>query len=135
MKRCVNRVRYYAMRQRTNPLPPTLPERLTRLLHRLRGIAPEQDEAVLAIPENILVPVSVVQHIFPHWLDDDAFWRDPAGYVQSRQSLDELADGIASLRACGSIEDYRHAFTRISAGIHVTGAADGHAGIAPSTPA
>jgi photosystem II stability/assembly factor-like uncharacterized protein len=130
MKRCVNRVRYYAMRQRTNPLPPTLPERLTRLLHRLRGIAPLQDDASLAIPENILVPVSVVQHIFPHWLDDDEFWRDPATYVQSRQPMDELADGIASLRVCGSIEDYRGTFARISAGIHVAGATDGRPAIA-----
>lgn len=134
MKRCVNRVRYYAMRQRTNPLPPTLMERLRQLLHRLRRIAPLQDDTVLLIPENILVPVSVVQHIFPHWLDDDEFWRDPAEYVKSRHPPDELADGIASLHSRGSIEDYRGTFTRISAGIHVAGAAGGHAANAAPTP-
>ena len=127
MKRCVNRVRYYAMRQRTNPLPPTLPERLVRLAHRLRRIGPLQDDAPLAIPENILVPVSVVQHVSPDWLQDDAFWRDPAAYVEAHNPPDELAHGIASLRACGSIAAYRSAFEHISAGIHVAGTTDGHA--------
>ncbi|HEX7681622.1 MAG TPA: P-loop NTPase fold protein, partial [Thermoanaerobaculia bacterium] len=125
MKRCVNRVRYYAMRQRTNPLPPTLPERLVRLVHRLRRLAPLQDDAALAIPENILVPVSVVQHVYPKWLEDDAFWRDPAAYIEAHNPLAELADGIAALREHGSIEGYRSAFRQISAGIHVAGTADG----------
>lgn len=125
MKRCVNRVRYYAMRQRTNPLPPTLPERLVRLVHRLRRLAVLQDDAPLAIPENILVPVSVVQHVYPKWLEDETFWRDPAAYIEARQPLPDLADGIAALREHGSIEGYRSAFTQISAGIHVAGTADG----------
>jgi photosystem II stability/assembly factor-like uncharacterized protein len=125
MKRCVNRVRYYAMRQRTNPLPPTLPERLVRFVHRLRRIAPSQDDSPLAIPENILVPVSVVQHVHPEWLEDDAFWRDPAVYIEARQPLPDLADGIAALREHGPIEGYRTAFRHISAGIHVAGTTDG----------
>jgi photosystem II stability/assembly factor-like uncharacterized protein len=124
MKRCVNRVRYYAMRQRTNPLPPTLPERLARLLERvLRRPRKADDEVTLEIPERILVPVSVVQDRFPSWLEDDAFWLDPATYVESRCPIEKLAEGIAALRACGSIVTYRKAFERISAGIHVAGAA------------
>jgi len=125
MKRCVNRVRYYAMRQRTNPLPLTLPERLVGLIHRLRRLAPLQDDAPLAIPENVLVPVSVVQHVYPEWLEDDAFWRGPAAYVEAHNPPAELADGVDALREYGSIEGYRSVFRHISAGIHVAGAADG----------
>jgi len=51
---------------------------------------------------------------------------------QAHNPLAELADGIASLRACGSIEGYRSAFTHISAGIHVAGTPDGHAAMAPA---
>jgi len=113
------------MRQRTNPLPPTLRERLVLLVHRLRRVAPLQDDAPLAIPENILVPVSVVQHVYPEWLEDEAFWRDPAAYIEARQPLPDLADGIAALREHGPIEGYRTAFRHISAGIHVAGTTDG----------
>jgi photosystem II stability/assembly factor-like uncharacterized protein len=125
MKRCVNRVRYYAMRQRTNPLPPTLPERLVRLAQRLRRIAPLPDDTPLAIPENVLVPVSVVQHVHPEWLEDEAFWRDPAAYIEAHNPPAELGDGIDALREYGSIEGYRSVFRHISAGIHVAGTADG----------
>jgi photosystem II stability/assembly factor-like uncharacterized protein len=116
MKRCVNRVRYYAMRQRTNPLPPTIGERLGRLFSKSSETSVR---AALEIPETILVPVSVVEHVFPQWLDDDAFWKNPAGYVESQPKIDRLGDGIKALREQGSIENYRAAFTRISAGIRL----------------
>jgi hypothetical protein len=84
----------------------------------------------LAIPEPILVPLGVVQHLFPEWLEDDAFWHDPATFIEARQTVEQIKEGIAALRSEGSIDRYRRAFAHITSGVHIVGA-----GIKATTPA
>ncbi|HEY0156359.1 MAG TPA: YCF48-related protein [Thermoanaerobaculia bacterium] len=116
IKRCVNRVRYYAMRQRRNPLPPTLVERLTSLLTRRKKDG--ERDTQLAIPEEVLVPLSFIQHVSPAWLREDGFWQSPRGFLASKGVS---AAGIETLEAKGLLTVYREQFEAISAGIDVRG--------------
>lgn len=102
MKRFLNRVRWYAMRQRA-PRPPqsrltALLERLGNWILRLRGGgAPEQNERPRgaprhdSIPEEVLVALGSIQHTHPEWLTDLGFWSDPVAYLEQRhEELEEV---------------------------------------------
>lgn len=120
VKRFLNRVRFYAMGQR-----PSVPPR-SRLSAALRwlprwwpGQATGEAEPAAAappssssgaIPEEVLVALTAVQHTHPEWLEEDAFWRLPQRYLHQ-------APPQPGVFAIGSWDRYRDPFRHLSSGV------------------
>jgi hypothetical protein len=141
-KKFLNHVRFLAMAQRA-PAPLQAPAaRALDALKRLPGLrnffyrpdAPEEDEPLLpgALPEPVLVSLSVIAERYPEWLEDETFWNSNLDkYVKARldavpddlrQALDELKnpEGTANEqwpvgRPLPSFSGYRDAWTKLTA--------------------
>jgi hypothetical protein len=124
VKRFMNRVRYYAMRQKPFDRTPSV---LARLLARL-GVsvddaphAAEVEAREPVIPEDILVALSTIQHCYPDWLEDEELFEDFAGYLKRQKVLlpEHLKDYLDDLRKSHLFGQYRDVFMNLSAGIRV----------------
>jgi hypothetical protein len=119
MKRCINRLRFYAMRQRTNPLPEGFFERVARwILREKESVAPQ--ETSLRIDEDILVALGVIQHVYPAWLDVGDFWEHPQAFLRSKHLPDKLNAAVEGIGRV-PIAALRDEFRRICAGVYVAG--------------
>jgi hypothetical protein len=134
IKRFLNRVRYYAMQQRSVSAPvgrvdewrEWITARLSALRRRGASAITEArtsgDPAgataidAEALPEHVLVALGVVQQVRPGWLQEDGFWQDPAAHAARDAEAPIDADTLAHL---GDAERYRKSFTALSAGVHV----------------
>jgi hypothetical protein len=124
VKRFMNRVRYYAMRQKPFDRTPSV---LARLLARL-GVsvddaphAAEVEAREPVIPEDILVALSTIQHCYPDWLEDEELFEDFAGYLKRQKVAlpEHLKDYVDDFRKSHLFGQYRDVFMNLSAGIRV----------------
>ncbi len=141
-KKFLNHVRFLAMAQRA-PVPAQAPAaRALDALKRLPGLRNffyrpdlrDDDEPLLpgALPEPVLVSLSVIAERYPEWLEDETFWNTSLDrYVKSRletvpedlqQALDELKkpDQTANTAPLGarplpSFSGYREAWKKLTA--------------------
>lgn len=121
-KRFVNRVRYYAMRQRD--LPEERPiDRLAAWVTpwRRRQEAEPTDEpgpANGAIPEHLLVALSAIEHTHSDWLKGDRLFQDPDGFLAKQPLPQALRQALASIRLGEDLASHRQAFEKLSSAVH-----------------
>jgi hypothetical protein len=116
-KRFLNRVRYYAMRQREVPEERRIDRLAGRLSAWLRRSPPPSgaSPAGETIPEHVLVALSAIEHCHPEWLADARLFKDPQGFLADQHlpsSFDRTRLGIDR-----DVSRYREPFGRLSAGI------------------
>jgi hypothetical protein len=119
IKRFMNRVRYYAMRQK--PL-----EHATSVLARLGAwfgysrVNGQLAEST-SIPEDFLVALSTIQHCYPEWLEDEELFKNFVGYLRQRDDLlpAEISTYLDTFSKGSLVGNYRQAFLKLSAGIRV----------------
>jgi hypothetical protein len=118
-KRFLNRVRYYAMRQRDLPEERRIDRLTAWAAARLRrGAAPAAAvEAVDVIPERVLVGLSAVEHCHPEWLADARLFKDPEGFLADQPLPPALKPALSSLGLGRDLLRYREPFAKLSAGI------------------
>ncbi|BBO89721.1 YCF48-related protein [Desulfosarcina ovata] len=121
IKRFLNRLRYVAMRLRSEPENLSLWERIWRwAIHRRDDSAAEKRSE--GVPEPVLVALGAVYHVNPEWVKDEAVLRDL--FSETSQDLIDrlthafdlvadtdpavLADTAAKLKA--AFENYRKTF-------------------------
>jgi hypothetical protein len=95
-KRFLNRVRYYAMRQRDLPEERCI-DRIASSLVRWRrheSMKPPVAATVDAIPEPILVALSAIEHAHPKWLEEDRLFKDPEGFLADQAVPQALAETL-----------------------------------------
>jgi hypothetical protein len=131
IKRFLNRVRWYAMRQR--PVRPpryrlaTLFETLRTWLGRIWPAAgsedpdrePAEDQAPGGsdqIPERILVALASVEHTHPDWLELDELWDNPQQFFVERDLIGVREDVLPDTWD-EPLSRYRESFERISRGV------------------
>jgi hypothetical protein len=121
MKRFLNRVRYYAMRQR-----PLEPERTFRdaVLARLGWPAASASAALAAggdvvIPEAQLVAFSALEHVFPEGLETGAVFKTPEDFLRHVTLTDAQRDGFLTEIKALQVERYVDTFRRLSRGIRI----------------
>jgi hypothetical protein len=123
VKKFLNRVRYYAMQQRPQREAEPLWRRALAWLPG-RGAGADRADVIGdgggAIPEQILVALSAIQHTNPEWLADDRLWKDFSGFMASRSLPGDLAERIGRFEQWPPLEKYRPGFARLSAGIRVS---------------
>lgn len=86
LKRFVNRVRFYAMRQ-----PGHTRRRSGLLMGRAAIRIPERDTATsTGLPEDILVALSAIEYFHPEWVGDPDLYADFKGYFVKRASEEEV---------------------------------------------
>jgi hypothetical protein len=119
----VNRVRYYAMRQRDVPEERRI-DRLAGWLARWRGSraaepagAPAPGTPPDVIPERVLVALSAIEDAHEEWLTEDRLYKDPEGFL-GQQPLPPAVRNALRQGALGpELARYREAFERLSAGV------------------
>ena len=124
IKRFLNRVRFYAMRQRTaeprRSRLTALGERVSSLLHRRlsgnSGRQPNQqsdrmETASNRIPEDLLVALATLEQTHPEWLEDDLLWEDPHRFFS------QAGRRVVPLALIRPLAGHRQAFERLSRGI------------------
>lgn len=142
MKRFMNRVRYYAMIQRTPTKEPNVWQRnharwprvsaaVQRIFGRLeqRESAPTTGSSKTAqtevsskslVPETELVALSALQHYDASWLERDALFKDPVRFLSSGDRVpSEILHELKLDDTCRSLGGHREAFERISSGVRI----------------
>jgi len=128
IKRFLNRVRFYAMRQRPQE---TARRGWQHWLAWLRSETPPDpastgtDGVGGTIDEEILVALSAIQHAHPNWLKSDLLWDDFLAFLDLQATHgdhsipQEIADHLDDLRSWPPPAPFRELFHKLSAGIHV----------------
>lgn len=88
VKRFVNRVRYFAMRQSAETEAHSVWQKLAVWTGFKQKEGAKQVEAV---PESILVALSAMGHYNPNWVNDDELWK---GFGQEFEASDQLDDKV-----------------------------------------
>jgi len=122
IKRFLNKVRCYAMRQRPAEPPRTrlgaVGDWLRKLVGKPQAVANDLREPPDQIPERALVALAAVEHVYPHLLGDTDFWMDP---WMRQVTEDQEGHALSIAEVVGSdlpeIHPYRRAFTGLSRGI------------------
>lgn len=117
IKRFLNRVRFYAMRQRRDVPQLTVWE-------KLRGepaAPPAKPAATAEIPEKVLVALTAIQHGKPAWLSSTGFWESPTMNMHAEDQLtnQDRAQLKRELETLEPLEAYHEAFSILSAGVHI----------------
>lgn len=117
-KKFLNRVRYYAMRQRA-PAPPA--PRWTRLLDRAFGRTPEPALAEGSIPEEVLVGLAALHECEPTRINDDATYLRFRAEAEKRMDRARLTpEEQAALVYDDAIPvEFRDRFKALVAGVRV----------------
>jgi len=130
MKRCVNRIRYYAMLQRENDLPPgrlhtwilVIKAFIDALFDNEKDPAEsfaDPDDTPFGkptgrIPPEVLVPLGMLQHVHPEWLEYDAFWDDTFAFLaRHRKVLGDILEQ-PEVRDAMPFAPYREIFTSVA---------------------
>jgi hypothetical protein len=69
IKRFLNRLRYVAMRLRSETDNQSLPERIWRKMSG-KEKPPEENESAESVPESVLVALGAIYHVNPAWIKD-----------------------------------------------------------------
>jgi photosystem II stability/assembly factor-like uncharacterized protein len=122
-KRFVNRVRYYAMRQRDVPEERRL-DRLAGWLARWRRSRPAEPAGAAApgtppdvIPERVLVALSAIEDAHEEWLKEDRLYKDPEGFLGQHRLPPAVRNALREGALGPELARYREAFERLSAGV------------------
>ncbi len=112
VKRYMNRVRYFAMCQRTPDPPRSRWQRLRERLRELAGKRPPIDIQYKEnrIPEAALVALSAVRHYHPDWLDDPAQWALVTTQTWSALSMDNEEIVMLTQAASAHAARFGHPF-------------------------
>ena len=118
-KRFLNRVRYYAMRQRDVPEERRVDRVTAWMADRLRrGPAPPSaGDSIDVIPERILVGLSAIEYAHADWLADARLFKDPEGFLADQPLPPALKPAVSSLGLGRDLLRYRPLFDRLSAGV------------------
>jgi hypothetical protein len=121
IKRFLNRVRCYAMRQRPAEPPKTRWGAVGDWFRGLVGKPQETDNDFrerLKIPERALVALAAIEHVYPDLLRDPDFWTNPwATQVRNDQEGHSLSISEIVGSDLPEIFRYRRAFAGLSRGI------------------
>jgi hypothetical protein len=118
-KKFLNRVRYYAMRQRPEQADARIFDSVVAWVNHKLGRAPapaeiseHQRPGYDQIPEQLLVALAAVHDHNPGWTSSNAFWADPANFLTEhlRETPDLAGDLPATIREFGQITQYRDDF-------------------------
>jgi hypothetical protein len=125
LKRFLNRVRFYAMRQRPSQRPVPHWQRLLTWLRQRVGGQPQRPLSTAAeppIPEAFLVALSTIQHCYPEWLQDERLFTDFAGYLKTHEAVlpEEVKNALDAFLKGPPLIAYRRAFMQLSAGIRMS---------------
>ena len=124
MKKFLNRVRYYAMRQR--PLTPEL-SRWAAFVQAVRRALGRQTPDVTAsqaapgdhIPEDALVALSAIEHGWPEVLEEARLDGGGETLVAPAALSAEVRHHVDALTVDPQFPTYRQAFAKLSAGVRV----------------
>ncbi len=136
IKKFLNRVRFYAMRQQAHRPPETRWERITKWLNRqpvlrtLLGRLPAQpsgpdaapaENRAATIPEEILVALSSIQECRAEWLDRRELFADFPGFLEAADATEPLPESVqqemADFREWGPLVRYQEKFAQLTAGL------------------
>jgi hypothetical protein len=117
-KRFLNRVRYYAMRQRDLPEERRIDRISAWLAARLgRAPSPVASEPIDTIPERVLVGLSAIEHCHPEWLSDARLFKDPEGFLADQPLPGTFKATVPDLGLGRDLLRYQAPFDKLSAGI------------------
>lgn len=129
IKRFLNRLRFYAMRQRTYAEPQSLSERLyvvlfhspyiSGVLRRMGIEEPVTPAEKAPIPEAVLVALATVEECEPKWLEEAAFYEDFHSFIRQNVMPLSTANIILAVGYPSSLREYSVRFNEIRAGVLV----------------
>ena len=94
IKRFLNRLRYVAMRLRSEPENLSLWERIGRRFDRQADEAGTETRSG-GVPEPVLVALGAIYHVNPKWVEDEAVLRDM--FAESNEDLMKRLEGMFSV--------------------------------------
>jgi len=119
IKRFLNRARFLAMSQR-RPIPAAAAADAEPSWRKMLAVVfplrpPEEEMEDGSIPEDVLVALCAIEHSYPEWLKDDAFWQDP--WTRIRKECPNQAVRIKDSGSKPDLASHRDEFLRISRGV------------------
>lgn len=120
IKRFTNRIRYFAMRQRAEgearekQLGEASPDAAAETATDSPAAAREA-----SIPDDVLVALSAIQEVHPHWLDDPGFAADFVQFINKHATEvpKKVVDYVSSWGAAREVKWFLPRFKEISQGI------------------
>jgi photosystem II stability/assembly factor-like uncharacterized protein len=133
-KKFLNRLRFFAMSQRAQPVARAPIQQLLTFMSgvpvigrvfRMFGAGDDASDALVvgAIPEDILVALSVVSERCPDWFNDDRFWElDLPSYAEERGDdvPADVVETIAEFAVPPRFAAYRSIWSTVSAGVRTS---------------
>jgi hypothetical protein len=139
IKKFLNRVRFYAMRQEAHHPTETQWDRVVGWMKRQPRVGavvrwftvePEghpararvMDESGATIPEEVLVALSSIQECRADWLEEPALYENFPGFIQ-KNAVEPLPETVQEhldrARFWGPLTRYRERFKRLSTGLRI----------------
>ncbi|HEX2091382.1 MAG TPA: YCF48-related protein [Longimicrobiaceae bacterium] len=118
-KKFLNRVRYYAMRQRIADPSPT---RWRRLLDRVTGRVREPGLREGSIPEDVLVALAALHECEPGKIRESDTYSEFRRVAEERMDRSRLSPDESAALVCGESIDpaFRERFAELTAGVRVS---------------